>query len=172
MADTLGQPPAESPRTPGGTTAAAPTEPHQQLLHVLSRVLVQLDTDASFGQRQLDEDARVSTIAQVRSFVHGRDDEPVDAAVLCRLAQILRDDGQSESAAILYLQQIAELSHNPDIGHVTGVYGAVSEHDMLDMISLRSDWHSLRSKMGAKVSALRTQAPRRDSLAPQHATAS
>ena len=44
--------------------------------------------------------------------------------------------------------------------------------DMLDMISLRSDWHSLRSKLGAKVSALRTQAPRRDSLAPQHATAS
>lgn len=135
MADTLGQTPAESPRTPGAPKAAAPTELRQQLLHVLSRVLVQLDTDASFGQRQLDEDARVSTIAQVRSFVHGRDDEPVDAAVLCRLAQILRDDDQSESAAILYMQQIAELSHNPDIGHVTGVHRAVSEHDMLDMIS-------------------------------------
>ena len=31
------------------------------------------------------------------------------------------------------LQQIAELSHNHDYGHVTGAYGAVSEHDILEI---------------------------------------
>jgi hypothetical protein len=35
----------------------------------------------------------------------------------------------------LYMQQIAELSHNHDYGHVTGMRGALSEHDMLDIIS-------------------------------------
>ncbi len=120
----------------GGTQdTTTPTDPRQQLLHVLSRILVQFENDASFGQRHLDEDVRVSTIAQVRSFVHGRHDAPVEPPVLCRLAQILRDDEQSEFAAILYMQQIAELSHNHDYGHVTGMRGALSEHDMLDIIS-------------------------------------
>ena len=135
MADLLGRPPAASPRTPGGTQATSPSDPRQQLLHVLSRVLVQLETDPSFGQRHLDEDARISTIAQVRSFVHGHDDAPVEPSVLCRLAQILRDDEQSDFAAVLYVQQLATLSHNYDYGHMAGVHGAVSEYDMLDMIS-------------------------------------
>lgn len=136
MADALGQPPAASPRTPGGGAQdTTPADPRQQLLHVLSMVLVQFESDASFGRRYLDHDARVSTIAQVRSFVHGRDDAPVEPPVLCRLAQILRDDEQSELAAVLYMQQIAQLSHNHDYGHVTGMHGAVSEHDLLNIIS-------------------------------------
>ena len=137
MADLLGRPPSASPRTPGKAQAKSPspTDPRQQLLHVLSRVLVQLETDPSFGQRHLNEDARVSTIAQVRSFVHGRDDAPVEPSVLCRLAQILRDDEQSDFAAVLYAQQLAELSHNYDYGCMAGMHAAASEYDMLDMIS-------------------------------------
>ena len=129
----LGQPPAASPRTP--RTMAAAADPRQLLLQVLSKVLLQFESDESFGQAHLDEDARISSLAQVRSFVHGHDEASVEPPVLCRLAQILRDDGQSEPAAVLYMQQIAELSHNHDYGHVTGKHGAVSEHDMLEMIS-------------------------------------
>jgi hypothetical protein len=54
----LGQPPAASPRTP--RTMAAAADPRQLLLQVLSKVLLQFESDESFGQAHLDEDARIS----------------------------------------------------------------------------------------------------------------
>lgn len=132
----VGPPQAGSPRTPSGAAAGtATTDQHERLLQVLGRVLQRFDGSPAFGSEELTSDARISTLAQLRSFVHGHEDATIEPPVLCRLARILRDDAQPEPAAILYLQQIAELSHNHDYGHVSGKHGAVSEHDMLEMIS-------------------------------------
>ena len=128
---------SEPPRTSSAADAQLLGAAHRRLHDTVSRALGTFEAMATSRdtQQRLDSDMIQSIMAQMRTFVHGDDDASLEPAVLRRLAEVHRDNGKTEAAAILFLQQIAELSHNHDYGHVTGAYGAVSEHDILEMVS-------------------------------------